>query len=115
MKRSGDQWFKPALIRAIKTMAQTALSMITIGMALSDVDWKQLVSITLVAGLYSILTSIVTGLPEATTSGEIVINTDAEPNSALIGMALDKELTPETLKKIKEKGVINFRVQKEEV
>lgn len=109
-----EQWFKSALIRAIKTMAQTALSMITIGMAISDVDWKQLVSITLVAGLYSILTSIVTGLPEAKTSGEIIINTDAEPNSALVGMALDKELTPEVLKKIRDKGVINFRVQKEE-
>ena len=113
MNRMNTQWIKSALIRAIKTMAQTALSMITIGMAISDVEWKQMISITLVAGLYSILTSIVTGLPEASTSGEIVINTDAEPNSALVGMALDKELTPEVLKKIQDKGVINFRVHKE--
>lgn len=113
MTRTGMQWFRSALIRAIKTMAQTALSMITIGMAISDVDWKQLVSITLVAGLYSILTSFATGLPEATTSGEVIVNTEADPNSALVGLSLDGELTPEKLKQIKDKGVISLRVQKE--
>ena len=107
------QWIKSALIRAIKTMAQTALSMITIGMAIKDVDWLQLVSITLVAGLYSILTSIATGLPEATTSGEVIVNTDVDPNSALVGLSLDGELTPEKLKQIRDKGIISLRVQKE--
>lgn len=114
MKKITDwTWLKSAIIRAIKTMAQTALSMITIGMAIKDVDWLQLVSISLVAGLYSILTSIATGLPEATTSGEVIVNTTADPHSALVGLSLDGELTPEKLQQIKDKGIISLRVQKE--
>ncbi|MBO7450031.1 MAG: holin, partial [Clostridiales bacterium] len=77
------EWLKAALIRAIKTMAQTALSMITVGMAIKDIDWIQLISITLVAGLYSILTSIA-GLPE-TAKGTIIMNTEVDPNSGLKG------------------------------
>ena len=44
-------------------MAQTALSLFTVGQVLSDVDWKMVVSASLVAGVYSILTSVA-GLPE---------------------------------------------------
>lgn len=57
------KWLKAAGIRAIKTVAQTALSLFTVGQVLSDVDWKMVVSASLVAGIYSILTSIA-GLPE---------------------------------------------------
>lgn len=105
------EWLKAALIRAIKTMAQTALSMITVGMAIKDIDWIQLVSITLVAGLYSILTSIA-GLPE-TAKGTIIMNTEVDPNSGLVGLSLDDAVTKEDLKKIQEKGIISFRVKKE--
>ena len=52
-----------ALTRAIKTMAQTALGMITVGAALQAMDWGQICSVALVAGIYSILTSIVMGVP----------------------------------------------------
>lgn len=58
------QFIKAAGIRAIKTMAQTMLSMMTVGAAIQDVNWVQAASITIVAGAYSILTSIATGLPE---------------------------------------------------
>lgn len=105
------EWLKAALIRAIKTMAQTALSMITVGMAIKDIDWIQLISITLVAGLYSILTSIA-GLPELT-KGTIIMNTEADPSSGLVGLSLDDAVTKEDLKKIQEKGIISFRVKKE--
>ena len=57
------EWLKAAFIRAIKTMAQTALSMVTIGQAMMDIDWIKVVSVSFVAGLISILTSIA-GLPE---------------------------------------------------
>ena len=73
MVRTGKEWFIAALIRAVRTMAQTALSMLTVGMAISDVDWLQLASITIVAGVISILTSLATGLPEATTDGAVVV------------------------------------------
>ena len=57
------EWFKCALIRAIKTMAQTALSMITIGQAVLDVNWINVLSVSVVAAILSFLTSIA-GLPE---------------------------------------------------
>ena len=62
------KWLKAAGIRAIKTVAQTAVSMITVGQAVMDVDWVGIVSVSIVAGIVSILTSI-TGLPE-TKEGE---------------------------------------------
>jgi len=56
-------WIKAAGIRAIKTVAQTATSMITVGLAISDVDWAKVASVAIVAGVLSILTSLA-GLPE---------------------------------------------------
>ena len=52
-------FLKDASIRAVKTMAQTALSLFTIGQAITDISWASVVSISLVSGLYSVLTSIV--------------------------------------------------------
>lgn len=63
MKRYTEQWAKAALIRAIKTVAQTALGMLTVGAALTEVDWMRVISVAVVAGIYSILTSLA-GLPE---------------------------------------------------
>ena len=57
------KWFKAAGIRAIKTVAQTAVSMITVGQAVMDVDWIGILSVSLVSGVVSILTSVA-GLPE---------------------------------------------------
>ena len=57
------EWMKKAGIRALKTAAQTALSMITVGQAVMDVNWVNVLSISAVAALTSVLTSIV-GIPE---------------------------------------------------
>ena len=57
------QWLKAAGIRAIKTVAQTALGMLTVGAAISEVDWVRVGSVALVAGIYSLITSLA-GLPE---------------------------------------------------
>ena len=57
------QWAKAALVRAIKTVAQTAVSMLTVGQYFTDVDWIGIPSISAVAGVISILTSLA-GLPE---------------------------------------------------
>lgn len=57
------EWFKCALIRAIKTVAQTAVSMITVGSAISEINWGYVASVAVVAGVYSMLTSVA-GLPE---------------------------------------------------
>lgn len=58
------KWFKAAGIRAIKTMAQTAVGVIGSSVVLSDANWLVVVSASVVAGVTSILTSIATGLPE---------------------------------------------------
>lgn len=63
MSNKVKNWIKAAGIRAIKTFAQTAGSMLTIGQAVIDVNWINVLSISSVAALISILTSIA-GLPE---------------------------------------------------
>lgn len=63
------QWFRAMAIRAIKTMAQTAASMITVGAVMSDINWIAVGSTSLVAGILSVLTSVA-GLPEVSESEE---------------------------------------------
>lgn len=57
------KWLKSAGIRAVKTMAQTAVAVIGTGAVLSAVDWKMVLSASVVAGIVSILTSVA-GIPE---------------------------------------------------
>lgn len=52
------EWFKAASIRAIKTMAQAAIGVIGSSVVVSSVDWKMVVSASVVAGVVSLLTSI---------------------------------------------------------
>lgn len=56
-------WVKAALVRAVKTMAQTAVGMIAVGAAMSEVQWLYVGSVALTAGILSVLTSLA-GLPE---------------------------------------------------
>ncbi len=56
-------WIKAAAIRAVKTVAQTAVASIGTAAVLSAVDWRYVVSASVVAGVLSVLTSIA-GLPE---------------------------------------------------
>ena len=57
-------WIKAALVRAIKTVAQTAVSLIgTNAIGLTEVNWIAVLSASVLAGIVSILTSIA-GLPE---------------------------------------------------
>lgn len=58
------KFIKCALIRAIKTMCQTAIGVIGASKLISEVDWLTCLSAVGMAGLLSILTSIVGGLPE---------------------------------------------------
>ena len=57
------EWWARAGVRALKTVAQTAVGVIGSALALGDVDWRVVVSASLLAGLLSLLTSI-GGLPE---------------------------------------------------
>lgn len=62
-KEKAKEWIKCAGIRALKTMAQTATSLITVGALMTEISWITVGSVSLVAGIYSLLTSIA-GLPE---------------------------------------------------
>ena len=57
------KWLKASGVRALKTVAQTAASLIGVGAVLSDIDWVMVGSASLLAGILSMLTSIA-GLPE---------------------------------------------------
>lgn len=57
------EWWKAAGMRAVKTVAQTAVSMIVVGSTATEVDWLNILSVSAVAGVASILTSIA-GVPE---------------------------------------------------
>lgn len=56
-------WFRYAGVRAVKTVAQTAGSLVGVGTVMSDVDWTMVGSASLLAGILSLLTSVA-GLPE---------------------------------------------------
>ena len=57
------KWFKAATVRAVKTVAQTAIATIGTSAVLSSIDWKLVASAAAVSGLLSYLTSIA-GIPE---------------------------------------------------
>lgn len=59
----GKTWFKAAGIRAIKSVCQAAIATIGTSAVLSEVDWRMVVSASLLTGILSILTSLA-GLPE---------------------------------------------------
>ena len=61
--RDWKQWVKAAGVRAIKTVAQTAIATIGVAATMGDVNWLAVLSASALAGLLSILTSVA-GLPE---------------------------------------------------
>lgn len=63
MKERFLSWLKAAGIRAVKTVAQTAVATIGTTALFTEVDWRVVVSASLLAGLLSLLTSV-GGLPE---------------------------------------------------
>ncbi|WP_462268988.1 holin [Ruminococcus bromii] len=68
-KQKIKKWAVAALIRAAKTMAQTAAATLSVAVVMSDVNWIAVGSASLLAGVLSVLTSIA-GLPEVNESEE---------------------------------------------
>lgn len=64
LKQNFKSWLKCALVRAVKTIAQTAIATIGTAVAMGEVNWLLVGSASLLAGILSILTSVA-GLPEA--------------------------------------------------
>ena len=61
--RDWKKWLKAAGVRAIKTVAQTAVATVGTSAVMGDVNWKMVLSASVLAGILSLLTSVA-GLPE---------------------------------------------------
>lgn len=63
MSKNAKQWLKAAGVRAVKTVAQTAVATIGTAVVLGDVNWVMVASAAVLSGVLSVLTSVA-GLPE---------------------------------------------------
>jgi len=73
------KWAVAALIRAVRTFAQTFASMIAVGAAFSEIDWLRALSVSGVAFVLSMLTSL-GGLPEVEKNPESIVPPDDTEN-----------------------------------
>lgn len=99
--------------RAIRTIAQTAVSMITVGQMVTEVDWLTILSVSITAGLVSVLTSIAGGTPEVEVGhrdGNAIVQTFPDGEKYL-----KVELNNEDVNDIKNKEYIRMRVKQENV
>ena len=78
MKADWKKFLLAALIRAVRTFAQTFVGFIAVGAALEEVQWLRALSVSGAASVLSILTSIATGLPEVEQVPEDKIPPDEE-------------------------------------
>ena len=76
-----NTFIKASLIRAIRTICQTAVAVIGTAFVLADVNWWAVVSASLLAGILSILTSVATGLPEVDYEQHLYMSAD-EPDDS---------------------------------
>lgn len=77
-----NDFIKASLIRAVRTMAQTAIAVIgATAKVMSDVNWTMVISASLLAGILSVLTSIATGLPEVEYQRHIYMSADEPEDS----------------------------------
>lgn len=62
--RDWKKFILAALVRALRTFAQTFVGFVAVGAAIEEIQWLRALSVSAVAAILSILTSIATGLPE---------------------------------------------------
>lgn len=65
-----QKWLKSATVRAVKTVAQTAVAMLPVAVTISEIDWMSVIGTAALAGVTSILTSLA-GLPEVGNESEV--------------------------------------------
>jgi hypothetical protein len=98
---------KAAGVRAIKTLAQTAIATIGTSAAIGDVNWTMVLSASLLAAILSLLTSVA-GLPEVdkNSDGTIVVNSD-DPTKDVYTLQYDGDIN-----EIADKKSVTFTVKK---
>ncbi|EOT26522.1 hypothetical protein C805_00614 [Eubacterium sp. 14-2] len=69
MSKKTEKWMKAAAVRAVKTMAQSAVALIPAAAAIGAVDWQVVLGTAALAGVVSLLTSLA-GLPEVPEENE---------------------------------------------
>ena len=89
-----NDFMKATLIRCLRTMAQTAISVIGTAMVLADVNWQMVVSASVLAGILSILTSIATGLPEVDLAEELEDEEELDEDDEWSGKEDDMQVEP---------------------
>ena len=99
------EWLIPALNRAVRTMVQVALTMFTVGQRLTEIDWLTIISCSIVAGIYSLGTSVLLGIPEGDAVG--TVNLDKYEGDDIMYVS-DLKIDPE---KLKEKSTVTFNVK----
>ena len=77
------QFWKATAIRAVRTFLQVVLAVWTAGTLITEVDWKMLLLSAVSASIYSVLTSLLTGLPEVDYAQHIYMSVD-EPTDSWI-------------------------------
>lgn len=76
-----NTFIKASIIRAIRTICQTAVAVIGTAFVLEEVNWWVVASASILAGILSILTSVATGLPEVDYQEHLHMSAD-EPEDA---------------------------------
>lgn len=80
------KYITPIILRAVRTFAQSLLSMITVGVTLQEINWVNALNVSVLAAIYSILMSIVVTIPENKFDG--IVSFD-EKNKELIAKIND--------------------------
>lgn len=80
-----NHFIKATIIRAIRTVCQTAVATIGSAFVITDVNWLVVVSASFLAGILSVLTSIATGLPEVEYAEHIYMSQDDPEDSEVTG------------------------------
>lgn len=97
------EFWKATLIRAIRTVCQTAIATIGTAVVLTDVNWKYVVSASILAGILSVLTSISTGLPEV----ELLKTEELTDQEACEWLEEDEEAADEVIELMEEESEEN--------
>jgi uncharacterized membrane protein YkgB len=80
-KPMNKQFWKATGIRAVRTFLQVVLAVWTAGTLITEVDWKMLLLSAVSASIYSVLTSLLTGLPEVDYAQHIYMSADEPADS----------------------------------